>query len=378
MDRTGTTGYLVGGTVRDALLGRPVADVDVAVASGEERLARELSADGLGTAFALSPPGAALPVWRVARGDSIVDVARFERGGTIEDDLARRDFTVNAIAREVGGRRLVDPFGGAADLRAGRIRSISDANLESDPLRVLRAYRLAATRGWTIVPDTRRRLARHARLVRRAAPERLHDELARLLAGKAARAIGWALADGVLGATLGIPPSRAARRAAGRLPPARRGETALETGAGRLAILLRAGGLASSSSTDTLRRLKFSRAEIRETARRRRFLDAAFSGAAADRVLFAHRDALSSLLRLADAAAATRAERSRAAELRRAARRTARADAPVDGNDLRTWLGIGAGPEVGRRLEAARFGWFTRRWRTREEIRRGISALPPD
>ena len=376
MEDSGTTAYLVGGAVRDSLLGRPVADVDLAVPSGEERLARALSRLGLGTAFALSPADSPAPVWRVARPGSTVDVARFERGASIEDDLARRDFTVNAMARDVGRRRLVDPFGGERDLRAGRLRAISGANLASDPLRVLRAYRLAAARGWTIVPDTRRRLAAHARRLAEVAPERVHDELARLFAGKSLRAVAWAASDGVLEATLGIPGTPALLRAARRLPRAAR-EPAPIAVAGRLAMLFRAASFGEEEAAAALRRLAFSRAEVRETIRRRRFLDAAFSTEAPERVLFAFRDAIPSLLRLASGAAATAAEISRVRALRRAARRVETAEAPVDGDDVRAWLGIAPGPEIGRRLEAARFAWFTRRWSSRRAIREGLAGPRP-
>jgi len=367
----GTTAYLVGGAVRDSLVGIPVADVDVAVPSGEDRVARELSSAGFGTAFPLAPPGSPAPVWRVAREGSIVDVSRFERGETIEDDLARRDFTINAIARKVGERALIDPFGGAADLRAGRIRSISDANLANDPLRVLRAYRLAATRGWSIVRPTRRSLARHARRLREPAPERVHEELARMFAGETVRAIAWAAADGILAPILGIAGTPAVIRAARRFPPARR-EGSASLAAGRLAILFRAAGIGAARAAGLLERSKFSRAEVREIARRRRFLEEAFSRRSPERALFPYRDALPSFVRLAETAAAGATESARASALRRAARRVDASPAPVDGDDLRAWLAIAPGPELGRRLETARYRWFVRRWRSRDEIRAGL------
>ncbi|HET7452013.1 MAG TPA: hypothetical protein VFL12_04690 [Thermoanaerobaculia bacterium] len=370
-ERSGTAAWIVGGAVRDALAGLPVADIDVAVPEGEERLARELSALGLGSAFPLAPASSPAPVWRVAREGSVIDVARFERGASIRQDLSRRDFTVNAMAREVGTERLLDPFRGASDLAAGRIRSISDANLRSDPLRVLRAYRLAATRGWRIVPRTRQSLSRSAPAIADVAAERVHDELARLLAGGWVRAIGWAAADGVLAATLGIPGTRAVGAAVRRHADAPR-EPRESAAAARLAVLFRAAGIDADTAVEALRRTKFSRAEVREVALRRRFLDLAFSDAAPDRVLFPFRDAIRPLLRLAASAAAGRREAARVRELARAARRVETREAPVGGDDVREWLGIPSGPEVGRRLEAARWAWFTRRWRSRREIRDGL------
>jgi hypothetical protein len=141
---------------------------------------------------------------------------------------------------------------------------------------------------------------------------------------------------------------------------------------GRLAVLFRAAGVGPDAAVETLRRTKFSRAEVREVAERRRFLDLAFSDAPPDRVLFAFREAIRPLLRLAGSAAAGRREAARVRELARAARRVEPREAPVGGDDVRAWLGIPAGPEVGRRLDAARWEWFTRRWRSRREIRDGL------
>src|SRR4029079_5225484 len=140
--------YVVGGAVRDAQLRRPIGDADLAVRSGDETLARRLSASGWGSAFPLSPPGSPVPVSRVASPKGTIDVARFESGDTIERDLARRDFTVNALARAAGSPAVIDPCGGRRDLARGLVRAISEANLRDDPLRVLRAYRIAAVRGW--------------------------------------------------------------------------------------------------------------------------------------------------------------------------------------------------------------------------------------
>ena len=372
--RSGTTAWMVGGAVRDELAGFPVSDVDLAVPEGEDRLARELSALGFGTAFPLAPPDAPAPVWRVARPGSIIDVARFERRKSILDDLARRDFTINAMAREIGSRRLVDPFGGASDLAAGRIRSIAARNLGSDPLRVLRAYRMAAARGWRIVPATRRSLARHAPGLSAVAAERVHDELARLFAGRWTRAIGWAAADRVLASVLGIPPGPGVAAAVRRMAPSR--ESPGSAAAGRLAVLFRAAKIGEDEAAAALRRAKFSRAEIREVVLRRRFLEQAFSDLPPERALFPFRDALRPLLRLAAAAAANRRESARVRALARAARRVETREAPVGGDDVRAWLGIPAGTEVGRRLETARFAWFTRRWRSRDEIRRGLAEAP--
>jgi len=366
--------YLVGGAVRDALLRRRIADVDLAVRSGEEALARRLSALGFGSAFPLSAPDSPFPVWRVASPGGTVDVARFESGGTIREDLARRDFTVNAMARAAGSSRVIDPFGGRRDLRRGVIRAISERNLREDPLRVLRAYRIAAARGWRIDRRTRRWLERAAPELRGTAPERVHDELVRLFGAAEPAAIGWASEDGVLFAALGLVPTDAVRRVARRLPRRRSGESPSTAAARRLALLFRAGVTPPARASEILAAAKFSRAEIRAITGASRFLDAAFSDLPAFQVLFPERDGMKEHLRTAAAAASVAAERARVRALRGAAAAARPGEAPVDGREIGEWLGLPPGPELGRWLEAARFGWFTRRWRTREEMRRALTA----
>ena len=114
--RPGERAWLVGGAVRDALLHRLSPDVDLAVAGDCERLARALS-EGLGGAvFTFSER---FLTWRIVLEDGNVDLAPL-RGAELADDLAGRDFTVNALARPVAGGDLVDPLGGRDDLRARR------------------------------------------------------------------------------------------------------------------------------------------------------------------------------------------------------------------------------------------------------------------
>jgi poly(A) polymerase len=114
---TGTEGWIVGGTVRDALLGRPVRDVDVAVAGDPEPAARAVAEAVRGPVFSLSDEFGA---WRaIARREGFVcDVSPLQ-GDTIEADLANRDFRVNAMAVSLEGGELLDPHGGRADAEAG-------------------------------------------------------------------------------------------------------------------------------------------------------------------------------------------------------------------------------------------------------------------
>jgi poly(A) polymerase len=198
---SGVEAWVVGGTVRDELLGRPVRDVDVAVAGDPEPPARAVAAAVSGPVFPLSE---AFGAWRVIERSTgrVYDFAPLQ-GQTIEQDLAVRDFTVNAIARPLPGGELIDPFGGRADLEAGTLRVLGRAAYEADALRPLRLARLAAELGFTPDPDTERLTTEAAPRTREAAGERVFGELRRLLLAPGIIA-GLDLADrlGVLGAVL--------------------------------------------------------------------------------------------------------------------------------------------------------------------------------
>lgn len=171
----GQPAWLVGGCVRDELLGRPVLDLDLVLADPEPAARRyaRLAGDAV---FPLSERHGA---WRVVRGDGVtVDFVRLR--GTLADDLAARDFTVNAIAVPVGGGERVDPTGGLADLERRTLRAVSEGVFRDDPLRLLRAVRLAGELGLAIDAPTEALIRRDAPLVTRPAGERILAELERL------------------------------------------------------------------------------------------------------------------------------------------------------------------------------------------------------
>ena len=155
--------WIVGGALRDELLGREVTDIDIVVEGDPEQAARELAKELRGPVFRLSE---AFGAWRVVdrREGRVYDFAPLQ-GETIEEDLAKRDFSVNAMARPSEGGELIDPLGGRADLEARTLRVLGPAAYENDPLRPLRLARFAAELGFT--PDGLRRAG-----VRRAAPAR--------------------------------------------------------------------------------------------------------------------------------------------------------------------------------------------------------------
>ena len=171
----GEEAWVVGGAVRDELLGREVIDLDIACRD-PETAARAHAKRARGAPFPLSERHGA---WRVAlEGGRTVDFTPL-RGG-IENDLATRDFTINAIALPLAGGEPADPYGGRADLDAKTIRAVSPEVFTDDPLRLLRAVRLENELGFELEPDTERLVREHAELVTRPAGERTLTELVRL------------------------------------------------------------------------------------------------------------------------------------------------------------------------------------------------------
>jgi putative nucleotidyltransferase with HDIG domain len=184
--------WVVGGALRDELLGREVMDVDIAVDGDPEQAARELAAEVRGPVFRLSE---AFGAWRVVdrRGGRVYDFAPLQ-GATIEEDLRRRDFTVNAMARARDGGELIDPLGGRADVESRTLRVLGPEAYESDPLRALRLARFAAELGFEPDEETERLTAAAAPRVSEASGERIFAELRRLVIAPGA-VEGLALAD---------------------------------------------------------------------------------------------------------------------------------------------------------------------------------------
>jgi tRNA nucleotidyltransferase/poly(A) polymerase len=172
----GDEAWIVGGAVRDQALGRPLVDLDVALREPEQA-ARKLAKRIGGAPFLLSERHGA---WRVVLDDGrTVDFTPLP--GSIEDDLAKRDFAINAIAEPAGGGETVDPYDGVGDLTARRIGAIGDEVFRDDPLRLLRAVRLEdELDGFRIVPGTEELIRRDAALVADPARERVLAELLRL------------------------------------------------------------------------------------------------------------------------------------------------------------------------------------------------------
>jgi putative nucleotidyltransferase with HDIG domain len=191
--------YIVGGAVRDALLGHAVEDWDLCTV-GARAFAHCLAALTSGRLVTLHER---LPTYRVildrSRPDYCVDVGE-TRAGDIRADLPTRDLTINALACDVLTHELLDPLGGLEDLRAGRLRAIGLANLQEDALRCLRVYRLHSELDFAIEPQTRAWLREAAPLVAAMPGERLGEELLKtLVPPRATGALRLMDEDGLLG-----------------------------------------------------------------------------------------------------------------------------------------------------------------------------------
>lgn len=173
----GGRAYLVGGVVRDLCLGREAGDLDVVVEGDALGLASELVRQGVAARARLHARFGTATLW--LEDGLRVDLARSRSErypapaalpevaqATLRDDLARRDFTVNALAADLAPNRfgrIVDPFGGRKDLERGAIRALHENSFHDDPTRALRAARFAARLGFRIEPTTARWIARAAR-----------------------------------------------------------------------------------------------------------------------------------------------------------------------------------------------------------------------
>ncbi|MCC8166296.1 MAG: polynucleotide adenylyltransferase PcnB [Planctomycetes bacterium] len=196
--RNNYTAYLVGGGVRDLLLGRKPKDFDISTNAKPEQI-RALFRNCIliGRRFRLA---------HIRFGEKIIETSTFRTTpkceadpndpdadlfqrddnlfGTPEEDALRRDFTVNGLFYDIESFSIIDYVGGSEDLAARRIRSIGDANIRfrEDPVRMVRAVRFASRLNFTIDPETEAAMHRHADELTRASPARLLEEITRLFA----------------------------------------------------------------------------------------------------------------------------------------------------------------------------------------------------
>jgi poly(A) polymerase len=191
--RQGTEAYVVGGFIRDVLLSRQTADIDIAASGDALEVASQVATTFGGKYVLLDKINRVARVILAGQEDDPASKQReldfSSLAGDIEADLARRDFTIDAVALELGrwagGQRdasLIDPCGGLSDLRQGVIRVVSPSAFPSDAVRLLKGVRLAYELGFRIESKTEALMRRHCHLLSGVSGERLREELVRLLA----------------------------------------------------------------------------------------------------------------------------------------------------------------------------------------------------
>ncbi len=173
--------YLVGGAVRDYLLGKTTYDKDILVNNAED-FAKTFAEEHHATFIPLDTKN---KIYRVVLDDKLnyIDITE-PINKSLYDDLRRRDFTINAIAINLKNNEIIDINDGQKDLRHGIIRSISEKNIIDDPLRILRGYRFAATLGFEIEEETINQFQKHKNLITKPAVERINYEIMKLFQGK--------------------------------------------------------------------------------------------------------------------------------------------------------------------------------------------------
>ena len=177
--------FLVGGAVRDLMLGKPIHDLDFALPKDTILYAKKVADQLNGDFYLLDKERQAA---RVLLKDEqktrlVIDFTTFQ-GESIEEDLLTRDFTITSMAMDINqDHQIIDPCQGARDLKDGLIRSTSDQALQEDPLRGLRAVRMAAQLGFLILPDTKDLIRKSGNDLLEVSPERIRDELFRTLEG---------------------------------------------------------------------------------------------------------------------------------------------------------------------------------------------------
>lgn len=176
--------FLVGGAVRDMFLGRELSDYDLLLRRDARKYAEAFAAETGGRCIVLDELYGTM---RVTHGGHYLDICLMQ-GAALEDDLANRDFTLNAMALPLGAlhapdrnEQIIDPCGGRDDLAQKRVRMVSADNLTKDPLRMLRAYRFAQELGFIIEGKTIETIRQHGPIIAHVAVERITDELRHVL-----------------------------------------------------------------------------------------------------------------------------------------------------------------------------------------------------
>ncbi|MBU1711640.1 MAG: HD domain-containing protein [Proteobacteria bacterium] len=166
--------YIVGGSIRDLLLGRSPSDYDIVVRESPDKYACDLAMRCNGHVVKIGKQNQT--IFRVISESTSFDISAIE-GKTIQDDLKKRDFTINAIGYSLISGKLIDLFEGIKDLSLKTIRMVSTDIFQKDPVRLLRAYRIGAMYNFEIETETASAIAKNAKLIKTSAGERIRAEL---------------------------------------------------------------------------------------------------------------------------------------------------------------------------------------------------------
>lgn len=182
--------YIVGGWLRDKILKRQNRDLDIAVKGNSLDLAKKTAKKFNGSLVKLDEEN---KIYRVVLKNHLdfdyLDFAAL-RGKTIEDDIIKRDFTINSMALKLGTEKepnldfIFDPLKGRSDIKKGLVRMNIDSAFREDPLRLLRAFRFASQLDFKIVPQTAKQIKKDASLILRSAAERSREELFKIFSSK--------------------------------------------------------------------------------------------------------------------------------------------------------------------------------------------------
>lgn len=184
--------YLVGGCVRDLIQGLPPRDFDIAVPDAPRAFAEEIATRLGGQVFVLGKDQ--FTVFCVATHQVQIDIMAY-KGSDIQEDMLNRDFTINAMAGRLSDGRLVDVTGGMEDLQRRIVRMVSPKAFQDDPVRMVRAFRMAAALNFRIEAETIKAIRAKAYLLQRSAPERIWAELQRILACPESHPHLWMMND---------------------------------------------------------------------------------------------------------------------------------------------------------------------------------------
>ena len=170
--------YIIGGSIRDLLLDRIPTDYDIAVTGDPKKNAEKIAKNISGRLVEMGKPGQM--IIRVVSNDNIIDINSLN-GSFIEDDLKKRDFTINAMAYDLSSGKIIDCLGGLGDLVDKKVRMVSADVFKKDPIRLIRAYRIAACLDFQIESQTASVISACAKLIENSAGERIRSEILRLL-----------------------------------------------------------------------------------------------------------------------------------------------------------------------------------------------------